>query len=602
MKSFKIDTTSRSARKLLADRQKIGLSFTLLAVIGGCAALAGLGQAAILLILVRVGTALTANTQEITGTVGPFSAAELTTGYLLSFGAVVLLLLLVVEYAGSVAQARLYSGSLRTTQRRLLDAYTSASYDEQHRTSRGDTQQLLHVHTGQVAGLVNNVGNLTSALANFTVLVVSALVLSPVAAVVVLGGLAIMLIVLRPLMVRSRSYGERRANQQRAMAALFAERLELNREIRAFGVEKAANKTIDTQISNVAKTVEHLRVVARMTSVLYRLGAFALILAMLAVIDASNATNLAALTGSLLMLLRSLSYGQATQAALQTISELSPVVEQVSQAQDRFTSSSNTPETKIEEIDLVSATPPACPLTLDLRQISYDFDGRDETDRRLLEEIDLTIDAGEFVALIGPSGSGKSTLLSLLARLRTPQGGTIEVNNIEVDETDTRWWHQRVAYVPQEPRLESGSVIEAIRFGREWITPEMAKRGAERAHIADEIRSWPNAWSTEVGQLGEDLSGGQRQRVAIARALAGEPDVLLLDEPTSALDSVSESLISDTIEELRGEMTIFVIAHRLGTIQGADRVLRLEAGELAQVPKHSIVLDDTDPFKQGATA
>lgn len=140
------------------------------------------------------------------------------------------------------------------------------------------------------------------------------------------------------------------------------------------------------------------------------------------------------------------------------------------------------------------------------------------------------------------------------------------------------WWRERLAYVAQQPRLTSGTVSEAIRFHREGITHEDIRRAAARAHISDDIEAWPDGYETDVGQLGEGVSGGQRQRLALARALAGNPDVLLLDEPTSALDPTSERLIGQTLNSLRGEMTIVVIAHRFNTVERANRVLLINEG------------------------
>jgi ABC-type bacteriocin/lantibiotic exporter with double-glycine peptidase domain len=125
-------------------------------------------------------------------------------------------------------------------------------------------------------------------------------------------------------------------------------------------------------------------------------------------------------------------------------------------------------------------------------------------------------------------------------------------------------------------------VSDAIRFHREWITDDDVVRAAEAAHVADEIRSWPAGFDTQVGQMGEQMSGGQRQRIALARALAGSPELVLLDEPTSALDPRSERLITETLERLRGSMTLVVIAHRHATIERAGQVIEIEDGRVVE--------------------
>ncbi len=573
-----------SLRDIHRHRHTIGLRYSQLGLIGVLSAFAAFGQAALLLLVVRVATALTARTEEIGGVVGPLSVDGLSTPQLLWLGAGVLLAVFIVEFAAAWVHARLYARSQSATQRFLLSSYSSASFEAQTSTSRGDTQQLLHVHAGQAAGLVNALSNGLTSIMNFGVLVISALVLSPFAAVVVLCGLSLMLVALRPLIRSSKRLSEQRAHKQRLMASLLAERLELNREIRTFGVEATSNQPIEAHIDDVATIFERLRLVSRMTSVSYRLGAFALIIGMLAVIDASDATNMAALTGALLMLLRSLSYGQATQAAIQSVNEAVPVVNQLLVESTRFQDSAQrigTDQTSNPRLESV-----------ELRNVRFDYDSTGDR-TTVLNEIDLRVNTGEFVALVGPSGSGKSTLMSLLLGLRPPSAGDVFVNGRSLADIDPDWWHQRVAYVAQDPRLTSGTVIDAIRFGRTNITDAQAKRAAIRAHIAEEIERWPDGWDTQVGALGDQLSGGQRQRLAIARALAGQPDLLLLDEPTSALDARSEMLIGQTLDELRGDVTIVAIAHRLETIDSADRIHRVVEGRVESYERPVSVGVDT---------
>lgn len=208
--------------------------------------------------------------------------------------------------------------------------------------------------------------------------------------------------------------------------------------------------------------------------------------------------------------------------------------------------------------------------------VDFSYDGGE----RVLRAIDLEVARGDFVALIGPSGAGKSTIMNLLLRLREPTHGTILANGIPTSQIDLAWWRSRVAHVPQEPLLQSGSVAEAIRFHRPHITDDDVRLAARRAHIADEIEAWPEDYDTPVGQLGDQLSGGQRQRVSIARALAGNPDMLLLDEPTSALDPHSEQLIAETLDEIREQMIIVAIAHRLRTVERANRVFVVRGGRI----------------------
>ena len=548
-------------------RKSIGLAYRGLALVGFLATLTGLGQAAILLIVVRVATALTADTELISGSVGPISATDLTTAQLILLGFAILIGLLLIEFATSWAQASLFVNAQRTARSRLLAAYSGANLDAQLELKRGDTSQLLLNHPTQAAGVVNSLGSGISSVANFVTLTASALLLSPVAGLVVLGGLTMMLLALRPLILMSRRLGGKRATEQRRLGALALERLEITREIKSFAVEKQVDGPLRLQIDKVLGIVWRMRIVNRMTSASYRTGGYAITLGMMAVIDASNTSSLAALTGSLLMLLRSLSYGQAAQSTYQSLSEVAPVVEQLVEEEQRL----------LRATDSVGGASVVGHIgALECRGVCFGYPGGEP----VLADISLRINEGDLTALVGPSGAGKSTLMYLLARLRVPTGGDLLADDIDVAKLDLVQWRQRVAYVPQDPKLQSGTVEDAIRFHRAHISAEAVRLAARRAHIEEEILAWPNGYETEVGQLGEAVSGGQRQRLVLARAIAGNPDVLLLDEPTSAVDPESERLIGQTLDELRGEMTIVVIAHRFSTVERANNVVLLVNGRV----------------------
>jgi ABC-type multidrug transport system fused ATPase/permease subunit len=563
----------------------MSLSYRKLAVVGVLSVAAGVGQAALLLVIVRGATALTADTEVISGSVGPISAADLTTGDLVVVGFVVLVFLLVVEVAMSFVQAALLVDASRGAQRRMLERYSAATFEAQTSLSRGEARQVVMGHPTTAGAVATSLGSGLSAVVNFTVLVGSAVVLSPVAALVVLIGLVTMILALRPILAVTRRLSDRRAREQRALSGRTAERFELNRELKAFGAEANADATIMDGIDSVARADRRVRVLSRLSSVVYRLGVFALILVMLAIIDASNSTNLAALTGALLMLLRSLSYGQAAQSSFQSLGETVPVIEQMLEEHERLG----------RHIEAHIGTPAPADFhigELSLDRVDFAYPGAEP----VLHQVSMRVGRGDFIALVGPSGAGKTTLMQLLLRLRRPTAGLILVDGSPIEDVPLDWWRRRVAYVPQEPKLQSGTVADAIRLGRRGLSDAAVRRAAERAHVAEEVGSWPLGYDTPLLQLGESVSGGQRQRLALARALVGEPDLLLLDEPTSALDPVSERLVARTLEELRGRMTILVIAHRRETVEHADRVVRVECGRVttqeADVGVASVLEDD----------
>jgi ATP-binding cassette subfamily B protein len=213
-------------------------------------------------------------------------------------------------------------------------------------------------------------------------------------------------------------------------------------------------------------------------------------------------------------------------------------------------------------------------LTFD--RVSFAYDSR----QSVLDEVSFRVDAGETIGIVGLSGAGKSTLVQLLLRLREPDSGVYRVSSTDVRQIARAAWQHQVAYVSQEPRLLGGTVTENIRYFRDHVDGEAVESAAKMAHIHEEVLSWPGGYDHRVGQRLDAVSGGQRQRLCLARALAGKPEILVLDEPTSALDPHSEVAIQQSLEELRGAVTLFIVAHRMSTLSTCDRIMVLESGRI----------------------
>jgi ABC transporter fused permease/ATP-binding protein len=211
-------------------------------------------------------------------------------------------------------------------------------------------------------------------------------------------------------------------------------------------------------------------------------------------------------------------------------------------------------------------------------------------DVTVLKGLELTIEPGEVVALVGPSGSGKSTVAALISRFYDPQEGRVTVDGEDVRGLDPEWLRRQIGVVSQEPTLLSTSVAENIRYGKSDATDAEVEAAARAANAHDFITGFPEGYATQVGERGVQLSGGQKQRVAIARAILKNPRLLILDEATSALDAQSEHLVQEALEHLQAGRTTLVIAHRLSTVRDADRVVVMEAGEVRQVGSHDALM------------
>jgi ATP-binding cassette subfamily B protein len=234
----------------------------------------------------------------------------------------------------------------------------------------------------------------------------------------------------------------------------------------------------------------------------------------------------------------------------------------------------------------LSAAAPAAALSLEAVSFSYPS--------RLAEpaliDLDVRVEPGETVALVGPSGSGKTTVFALLLRFYDPQSGTVRIDGTDLRDLQPEALRQRIGLVSQDSVVFSADVLENIRYGRLDATDEEVRAAARAANVEEFVERLPQGYHTHVGERGVRLSGGQRQRIAIARALLKNPPLLLLDEATSALDAASEQAVQLALERAMHGRTTLVIAHRLATITGADRILVLDRGRLVESGTHAALV------------
>ena len=219
-------------------------------------------------------------------------------------------------------------------------------------------------------------------------------------------------------------------------------------------------------------------------------------------------------------------------------------------------------------------------------RVSFAYPGR----RGTLRDVSFAVTAGSRVGIVGPTGAGKSTLLSLLPRLYDPQSGTVRVDGHDVRDLRLRDLRAQISVVHQEPLLFSASLRENIRYGRLYAMDEEIEAAARDAGADDFIRALPEGYATQLGERGARLSGGERQRVAVARAFLKDAPILILDEPTSAIDSRTEAAVLAALERLMVGRTTFIVAHRLSTIAGADMILVIDRGAIAERGTHEELL------------
>lgn len=269
--------------------------------------------------------------------------------------------------------------------------------------------------------------------------------------------------------------------------------------------------------------------------------------------------------------------------------DLTPIIRGTEQA---FLDAANITDI-LDEIPEVVDVPDAKKLTVPRGEIKFhetSFSYNDDKNAPVIKDLSLTIAPGERIGLAGHSGGGKTTLTKLVLRFADATGGSITIDGQDITKVSQESLRQNIAYVPQEPYLFHRSLRENISYGKPDASDEEIMEAVTKANARDFVDTLPNGLDTLVGERGVKLSGGQRQRIAIARAILKDAPILILDEATSALDSESEKLIQDALTKLMKDRTSIVVAHRLSTIAGLDRIIVLDHGEIVEEGPHTALI------------
>jgi ATP-binding cassette subfamily B protein len=534
---------------------------TQLSVIAILSFLSGLAQASILVIISEFAVNSTQGETHLVVYGHSISIHE----------AIISCVVLLVIYSGtgiaaSVNASRTFAKSVAAVRAKMINAFFRSSWRIQSQERLGHIQQLLSLNCERAAEITLSMAYGLQSLLTLTALLLVAFLVSPLAAAFVLGFGLLLSFALHPFNNWGRRASARWSEKSSSMATLVTEYIRLAREFRLFGVEKEATAGLLDSNEVAARTQRQVALLGQLVTVIYQMLALTFIICAFAVIAGHKTHDLGAIAAVLLLILRSLSYAAGTQGSIQGVRSNGGFLDTAAQELDRY--SQNAYEVESGEL----------PTSFDVRVrgLSFAYDGRGS----VLEEVTFHVPDGQILGIVGRSGGGKTTLSQIVLGMLEPDSGVVLVGGVPASRIAKGGGSSPVALVAQDLVLLEGSIAFNITLFRN-LDPEKIEAASRAAHLHEDVMMMPDLYETKVGEGGAALSGGQLQRLAIARALAGAPRLLVMDEPTSAVDIRSESLIRQTLTELRGAVTSIIVSHRLALVEDCDLLLVLKNGRKA---------------------
>ncbi len=393
-----------------------------------------------------------------------------------------------------------------------------------------------------------------------------------------------LLLFFRPFIRKIRNIAEETARLEKSVAHHITEHLFGLKTVKASGREYSVFGKIQENLTSLRGLFVKNAIIRSLGTIFIQPIGLLFILAIFASTYRTPRFSIAVFAAVAYLIQKIFVYIDSGQNALHSISELIPYASNVNEYKRRSEAET--------EYSPHAAMPFLFEKSIEFKNVFLSYEGRGE----ILSNIAATVKKGEMVGIMGPSGAGKTSFADLLLRLFRPTDGAILVDGKNLDSISLDDWRKHIGYVSQDLFLLNESVEENIRFYDRELTREQIEDAARKAHIYDVVQNLPQRFKTNIGDRGVMLSAGQRQRIVLARVLARQPDILILDEATSALDSESEAFIKQAVKELRGKVTVLIIAHRLTTVMDVDRLLVIDNGKIVEEGSPRKLLKDTTSY------
>lgn len=489
----------------------------------------------------------------------------------------------IVLFFIQVIAARIVYGYQRDLRRALFSNMMYAGWPFLSRQRIGNLEQLLTTNTAYASQIFSNISTSALIVSKILMYIVVAVNVSWwVAAASLLIGIVISF-VLKPIFYRTRTIGVEAERTTRGLAHFVGEHVIGMKALKAMALEapvvEKANALFERmRYLNLRSVIlrSYLGTIVQLTGVVFVAIVFV-------IMYRSPGFSIAAFGVIVYAMNQIFSQIQAGQEQLHTVIALTPYIEgslsYVDEAKKNVEAKGGDRLFSIKK-------------EVAFKDVSFSYPGRDA----VLSHVSFSLPKGSLTGIIGPSGAGKTTIADLLLRLVEPESGTIFADDLAVREIPVAAWRTHIGYVSQDAVLLNDTIESNISFYDPSVTREGVVKAAKLANVHDFIEGLPQGYDTHIGDRGILLSGGQRQRVALARVLARKPELLVLDEATSSLDAESERAIQAAIEGLHGDITVLVIAHRMTTVGGADRILVVDRGTVVESGTPHDLLSKPDSY------